>query len=215
MAERGRFPVLYWASIFLLLLMLAFTGWWWYRSTIGSCDNLLDDPVTRAYVQRQWQAGRITVLLRHTDRCRDGDGQTCVEGLTDKGQADAKILGEGMTGLLPGHFRLYSSKVDRAKATARLAFGREPEVVSWLREDCREDLQQQLQQPHQGDEVMVTHSTCLGVLKDAMGEPLIPFKPAGQEDYGLAVFMLRPEQGGVPKVLACAWPEDWAEARHD
>jgi hypothetical protein len=212
MAERGRFPVLYWASIFLLLLMLAFTGWWWYRSTIGSCDNLLDDPVTRAYVQRQWREGRITVLLRHTDRCRDGEGQTCVEGLTDKGQADAKRLGQGMTAMLSGKFRLYS---DESTGTARLAFGREPKVVSWLGEDCGKDLRQQLWQPHQGDEVMVTHSACLGGLKDAGGEPLIPFNPAGEEDHGLAVFLLRPEQGGLPKVLACVWPEDWVEARRD
>ena len=215
MAERGRFPVLYWASIFLLLLMLAFTGWWWYRSTIGACDNLLDDAVTRAYVQQQWQEGRITVLLRHTDRCRDGDGQTCVEGLTRKGEADARIIGKGMRTLLPGQFDLYSSKVDRAIATARLAFGRDPEVVPWLREDCEEDLQRQLQQPYQGNQVMVTHSTCLGVLTDAKGGKLIPFNPAGHGDYGLAVFLLRPDTPAVPKVLACAWPDDWREARSE
>ncbi|WP_456444861.1 hypothetical protein [Thiolapillus sp.] len=215
MAERGRFPVLYWASIILLLLMFAFSGWWWYRSTIGSCDNLLDEPVTRAYVQRMWKAGRITVLMRHTDRCREGDGQTCTDGLTHKGQEDARIIGAGMQALLPGEFELYSSKVDRAIATGRLAFGRDPEVVPWLREDCKDDLQQQLQQPHKGNQVMVTHSTCLGVLKDDQGEKLVPFKPAGHEDYGLAVFLLRPEQGGTPKVLACAWPEDWEETVHE
>lgn len=215
MAKGGRFPLLYWISIGLLILMLAFTGWYFYRSTIGSCDNLLDDPVTRAYVQRLWQEGRITVLMRHTERCRDNPEVSCEEGLTPKGVADARIIGQGMRALLPEDFRLYSSKVDRAIATASLAFGRSPEVVPWLREDCKEDLQQQLIQPHRGNQVMVTHSTCLGVLTDARGEKLIPFKPAGHEDYGLAVFMLHPENGGIPKVLACAWPEDWINAADD
>ncbi|BAO43395.1 histidine phosphatase family protein [Thiolapillus brandeum] len=214
MAERGRFPVLYWGSILLLLLMLAFSGWWWYRSTIGSCDNLLDDPVTRAYVQRMWKNGRITVLMLHTDRCRDGEGQHCIEGLTAKGEADAKDIGAGMKRLFPGSFDLYSSKVDRAAATARLAFGRSPEVVPWLGEDCEADLQEQLVKPHKGNQVMVTHSTCLGLLTDGKGDKLIPFKPAGHEDCGLAVFLLRPEDGGIPKVLACAWPGDWGDAAH-
>lgn len=113
------------------------------------------------------------------------------------------------------NFDLYSSKVDRAIATARLAFGRVPEVVPWLREDCEADLQEQLLKPHDGNQVMVTLSTCLGVLTDGKGDKLIPFKPAGHEDYGLAVFLLRPENGGIPKVLACAWPEDWIDAAHD
>ena len=214
MAERGRFPVLYWASIFLLLLMLVFSAWWWYRSTIGSCDNLLNDAVSRAYVQRMWQEGRITVLMRHTERCRDGE-QPCEDGLTPQGRKDAVIIGKGMQGLLPQGFDLYSSKVDRAIATARLAFGRDPEIVPWLREDCKDDLQRQLLNRSRGNQVMLTHSTCLGVLTDGRGDKLIPFKPAGREDYGLAVFLLRSEQGGVPKVLACAWPQDWADAQDD
>ncbi|WP_456374330.1 hypothetical protein [Thiolapillus sp.] len=211
MAERGRFPVLYWASIFLLLLMLVFSAWWWYRSTIGSCDNLLHDAVTRAHVQRMWRDGRVTVLMRHTERCRDGDGQHCTEGLTAKGQNDARVIGAGMKRLFGDDFHLYSSKVDRALATARLAFGRDPEIVPWLREDCKDDLQKQLFSPVVGNQVMVTHSTCLGVLVDGRGEKLIPFKPAGSEDYGLMVFLLRQKQGGAPKVLACAWPGDWVE----
>ncbi len=54
MAKSGRFPLLYWTSIGLL------------------------------------------VLMRHTDRCRDGDGQRCVDGLTAKGETDAKAIGAGM-----------------------------------------------------------------------------------------------------------------------
>ncbi|WP_457674695.1 hypothetical protein [Thiolapillus sp.] len=62
MAERGRFPVLYWASIFLLLLMLAFTGWYFFQNSHPLCRNSVNDPVVKHQLERFWQQGRVLVL---------------------------------------------------------------------------------------------------------------------------------------------------------
>ncbi len=197
--------------ILFVLLSFLFGGWYyWYSATGGFCTNLITDRVSRDYLMRLWKAGRVTILMRHTEKCI-AEKQNCPPGeaLTDKGKTDAKVIGAGITQLVHGPYDLYTSKVDRARATAELGFGKDYQVVSWLREDCKQDLQSELEKPPHRNRIMITHSTCLGVLHNAAGDPLIEFSPAGHEDYGLAVFLEHPPQGGIPKVIGCLWPDDW------
>lgn len=104
MAERGRFPVLYWASIFLLLLMLAFTGWYFLQNRHPLCRNDIDDALVRGQLERFWRQERIVVLSSAPRPIAQaylqaalGEGfqvsvqDTCWDGLA----ASAALSGEG------------------------------------------------------------------------------------------------------------------------
>ena len=175
---------------------------------------MVTDRVLRDQVQKLWHEGRVDVLLRHTDKCTKDAPCPEDQGLTPAGKRQAKLVGSGMRALFDGDFELLSSKVDRARYTAELAFSRSPTVVPWLREYCVEDLKSRLLVPHEGNRVMATHSTCLAALTNDQGEKLIPF---GRTDmaYGLAVFLARAPDGGMPQLLGCARPDDWSGVLDD
>jgi hypothetical protein len=207
---------LYYPGIILLALVLAAGGSYYYRSIGGWYPDVANNLLLQRRVKSLWREGRVLVLLRHTEKCGKDDPCPGGQGLTLKGEQDARLIGSGMHKLFGGDFELFSSEADRTRATARLAFGRPPAIVPWLREDhCKDDLQARLLTPHSGNQIMVTHSTCLGILTDDQDEKLVPFKPAGTPEYGLAVFLERVPGGGMPRVLGYAWPEDWSSVLND
>ena len=208
--KTGSRPVI---AIVIATLILLAGGWYWYAATGGFCANPITDRVTRDHLLQLWRQGRVTVLIRHTEKCMVNGVSQCPPGqvLTRQGEKDAATIGRGVTELLPGPFTLLTSKVDRTRETARIGFEHPRQIVPWLREDCKQELQQQLMQPPEGNRIMITHSTCLGVLQQADGSPLIDFDPAGSEDYGLVVFLEHPAKGGMPKVIGCLWPDDWED----
>ncbi len=205
--------------LFTGAVLIAITLWgfrYWHTATGGQCTNLVSNRLAHNQLQKLWGQDQIIVLLRHTEKCRidtascqDLAFDTPMDKLTQKGKADAKIIGEGFRALLPGNFELLSSSENRTLQTAQLAFGYLPESVYWLSEDCKQELGNHLRQSRRGNQVLVTHSTCLNVLIDDAGNKLVPFNTGGHEDYGLAVFLQRASSGHMPKVLGCIWPDDW------
>lgn len=205
---------LYYTGLALLALMLVVAAFCYYRIPDGFCPNVVSDPVLRDQVQKLWYQGRVDVLLRHTDKCTKDEPCPEEQGLTPVGKRQAKLVGRGMGALFNGDFELLSSRVDRARYTAELAFSRSPTMVPWLREYCVEDLKSRLLMPHEGNRVMATHSTCLAALTNDQGEKLIPFERADMA-FGLAVFLARVPEGGMPQLLGCARPDDWNKVLDD
>ena len=200
----------------VLIAMTVLGMRYWHTATGGQCTNLVNNRTAHDQLQKLWQQDQIIVLLRHTEKCREDTiscedlaSATPMDKLTQKGIADAKVIGEGFRALLPGDFELLSSNKNRTLQTAQRAFGYLPETRYWLRENCKQELGIQLLQSRRGNQVLVTHSTCLNVLTDDAGNKLIPFNTGGHEDYGLAVFLVRRSPGDMPRVLGCAWPDDW------
>ena len=179
--------------------MLGVAASCYYRIPDEFCPDVVSDRVLRDQVQKLW----------HEDEPCPRE-----QGLTPEGKRHAKLVGRGMRALFDGDFELFSSKVDRARYTAELAFSRSPTEVPWLREYCVEDLKSRLLMPHEGDRIMATHSTCMAVLTDDQGDKLIPFG-RGDIDYGLAVFLERVPESGMPQLLGCAWPDDWSRVLND
>jgi phosphohistidine phosphatase SixA len=200
---------IFYTGMALLALMLVVAAFYYYRNPDGVCPNVISDRVLREQVQKLWREGRVDVLLRHTDRCTKDEPCPEEQGLTPKGERQAKLIGRGMQTLFDDNFELLSSDVDRARYTAQLAFSRSPTMVRWLREDCVNDLKSRLQKPREGNLVMATHSTCLAALTNDQGEKLTPFGRANMP-YGLAVFLARAPEGGMPQLLGCATPNDWS-----
>ena len=174
MAKGGRFPLLYWTSIILLVLMLAFTAWYFYQNRNEVCRNNISDALVMNQLQRYWQKGQIIALMSYAD---------------DGGAAVAASLAR----VLPGDYRLLAAEPD-----AKGAFGQPPQILPWLK-TCAPALPERISRLGQGNKLLLLPADCLDKLAGGGKQP------------GLLLFLLKGEGGRVPKVLACAGPEDWPQ----
>lgn len=137
MAKGGRFPLLYWTSIALLALMLVFTGWYFYQNRNEVCRNSISDPLTRAELQRNWQQGRVIVLLA---------GEEGLEQVT-----------AGMQSLLSSNYKLYAPVTGLASELGK------PQVLSWLK-DCDTGMLERVAALEPGNQVLLLETDCMHTL---------------------------------------------------
>ncbi len=135
---KGRFPLLYWTSIVLLLLMLVFTGWYFYQNQDGVCRNSISEPVTRNQLQRYWQKGRIIALMSSAD--------------------DGEPVAAGLARVLPGDYSLLAAEPD-----TKGAFGQPPQVLPWLK-TCDSALPERISRLGRGNQMLLLPVGCLDSL---------------------------------------------------
>ncbi|WP_456380236.1 hypothetical protein [Thiolapillus sp.] len=142
---RGRFPLLYWTSIVMLLLMLAFTGWYFYQNRDAVCRNSISDALTKNQLQRYWQKGRIIALMSSSD--------------------DGKPVAAGLAKDLPGDYDLFAGEADE-----KGAFDRQAQILPWLK-TCDSTLLERMTRLGQGNKLLLLPAGCLDNLAGGGREP--------------------------------------------
>ncbi len=169
----------------------------------------------------QWQAGspscpvplkedflsaaarnNATILLRHAETC-DDDEPDCSKDLTETGRNQAKATGAAITGLLGESTHVYHSPLARARDTAMAGFGKGIEVPQ-LSNTCKEGFTAFLEtRQRDGNEVLVTHSTCLDTLTES-GYATHHMDTGDDENFAVALLF------SGDRFLGCMQSGDWS-----
>ncbi len=181
---KGRFPVLYWASLGLLALMLAFSGWYFYQNREGVCRNSIAEPMMRDELRRHWKKGQVVALLAPWSDCAASGA--CSEV--------ADTLSAGLDKLLTDDFSLWVGS-----DASQQILGRKPKLLEWLATGCDAALPERLSGLGEGNHLLVLPKGCLERLADVKPVP------------GLILFLKKGAAGDAPGVLACASPEAWSQ----
>ena len=184
MAKSGRFPLLYWTSIGLLALMLAFSGWYFYKSRNSVCRYSIAEPLMQAELRRHWHRGRVVALMSPWFDCTASGACPQLE----------ERVNAGLNKLLTENFTLWA-----AADTPGEVLGRKPKSLPWLETGCGAALPEKLSRLGEGNHLLILPKGCLGHLADVEALP------------GLILFMKKGSAGNAPAVLACAPPDLWSE----
>ena len=161
----------------------------------------------RTFLQA-WRAGRMIVLIRHTERC-DRANNACLDGntgITSIGREMARQIGGFFSELPEVERKIYSSPVKRTQQTAMFMFGPSHARADWLGSTCKVDMNNQvvsIKQPGQ-NLLLVTHSNCMMVFDEAhgWGTDLHDF-----DSYGIVLFFtLDSELKPIGHLLPSDWP---------
>lgn len=144
-------------------------------------------------LEYHWNSGNIAVLIRHTERC-DRSDNTCLsgeDGITVPGALQAIQLNKAYNNIIDSDTVIYNSPIKRTDQTADLIFSNQSTDNITLRENCKQDIYQDILslKQHQKNLILVTHSTCIDNLGAHQDNRLFDFDVHDESTYGGSFFV--------------------------
>ncbi|MEH6358432.1 MAG: hypothetical protein V7745_05550 [Pseudomonadales bacterium] len=157
------------------------------RNFIANNDNFFFT------LETHWSQGNAVALIRHTERC-DRSDNTCLDGetgITINGMQEAIKIGSVYSNLLTEQTTIHNSPAKRTMQSAHYMFGALSITKSWLLENCKEHLLDNIfKHKKEGENlILVTHSTCIEALGEKQGSQLFDMSLHGEETYGGSFFI--------------------------
>ena len=160
-----------------------------------------------ANLKSRWANGEVIALVRHVERC-DHSSAPCLDkadGITSRGRDAAIELGKEFQKLGIEKADFYSSPLTRTSQSALFMFGHASGERDWLINCKNTMLHDVLQQKVKGRNlILITHSECMVQLEKSM-----KLSTSTTLDYGISLFISKPDAGGAPLALGFIDAQSW------